>query len=139
MRFKDLLIIFLILTFISCGNDNDNNNSTNPCELNPFPGVNGVTQSNFMIQTFNESNEKGYLITATITNENLESVSGSPSFVFRENGEIITYSTSNTASPTSCVNIDAESDCEFEFRVFLTQNENVDNNIEFLCFYYFDE
>lgn len=139
MKFKNLLTLLLILTVISCGNDDDNNNSANPCELNPFPGVNGVTESNFMIEPFNEPDEKGYLITATITNENLESVSGSPSFVFRENGEVITYSTSNTASPTSCVNIDAESECDFEFRVFLTQNENVDNNIQFLCFYYFDE
>ena len=139
MKIKNSLILLLTLIIISCGNDDDNGNSTNPCELNPFPGVNGVTQSNFMIEAFNEPDEKGYLITATITNENLESVSGSPSFVFRENGEIITYSTSNTASTTSCVNIDAESNCDFEFRIYLTQNENIDNNIEFLCFYYFDE
>ncbi|WP_299365912.1 hypothetical protein [Winogradskyella sp.] len=142
MRLKNVLVFLLILTFIGCENDdnnNNNNNSTNACELDPFPGVSGVTQSNFMVQTFNEPDEKGYFITATITNDNLESVSGSPSFVFRENGEIKTYSTSNTASSTSCVNIDAESTCDFEFRVYLSQNENIDDNIQFLCFYYFGE
>tara|TARA_R110000868_G_scaffold298188_1_gene558427 strand:- start:119 stop:535 length:417 start_codon:yes stop_codon:yes gene_type:complete len=138
MKLKTFLSSLLILTLLSCGN-NDDNNSNNPCELNPFPGVNGVTQSNFLIQTFNEPDEKGYLISATITNNNLESVSGEPSFVFRENGEIITFSTSNTASSTSCLNIDAESSCEFEFKMYLTANQNIDSNIEFLCFYYFDE
>ncbi|APX99910.1 hypothetical protein [Lacinutrix venerupis] len=138
MKLKTFFSSLIILTLLSCGNDDDNN-SSNPCDLNPFPGVNGVTQSDFLIQTFNEPDEKGYLISATITNDNLESVSGKPSFVFRENGEIITYSTSNIASSTSCLNIDAESTCDFEFRVYLSQNENIDNNIEFLCFYYFDE
>ena len=123
---------------MSCGNDDDNN-SNNPCELNPFPGVNGVTQSDFLIQTFNEPDEKGYIITSTIMNENPESVSGSPSFVLRENGEIITYGTSNSASSTSCLNIDAESSCDLEFRIYLLENENIDSNIDFLCFYYFDE
>ena len=139
MKFKNSLILLLILTIISCGNDDDDNNSASPCELNPFPGVSGVTQSNFMIETFDELDEKGYLITSTVANDNFEAVSGSPSFVFRENGEIITYSTSNTASTTSCVNIDAESNCDFEFRIYLSQDENIDNNIQFLCFYYFDE
>ena len=138
MKLKIFFSSLIILTLLSCGND-DNNNSNNPCNLNPFPGVDGVTQSDFLIQTFNEPDEKGYLISATIANDNLESVSGKPSFVFRENGEIITYSTSNTASSTSCLNIDAESTCDFEFRVYLSQNENIDSNIEFLCFYYFDE
>jgi hypothetical protein len=138
MKLKYFFSTLIIFTLLSCGNDDDNN-SNNPCDLNPFPGVNGVTQSGFLIQTFNEPNDKGYLISATITNDNLEAVSGKPSFVFRENGEIITYSTSNSASSTSCLNIDAESNCDFEFRVYLSQNENIDSHIELLCFYYFFE
>lgn len=138
MKLKKLLSRLLILIVLSCGNSDDDN-SSNPCELSPFPGVSGVIQSNFMIDTFNESGDKGYLISATIINDNLQSVSGKPSFVFRENGEIITYSTSNSASSTSCLNIDADSTCDFEFRVYLSEDENIDNNIEFLCFYYFDE
>ncbi|WGD33981.1 hypothetical protein [Olleya sp. YS] len=140
MKLKTFFSSLLILTLISCGNDdNDDNNSNNPCNLNPFPGIDGVTQSGFQILTFNEPDEKGYLISTTITNENLVSVSGKPSFVFRENGEIITYSTSNTTSSTSCLNIDPESTCDFEFRVYLSENDNVDSNIELLCFYYFNE
>ena len=138
MKLKNSLIFLLTLTAFCCGNDDDSN-SNNPCELNPFPGVSGVTQSGFLIQTFDEPDEKGYIITATITNDNPESVSGSPSFVFRENGEITTYGTSNSASATSCLNIDAESSCELEFRIYLLENENIDSNIDFLCFYYFDE
>ncbi len=137
MKLKTLFSLIL-LTLFSCGNDDDNN-SVNPCELSPFPGVDGVTQSEFMIQTFNEPDEKGYIVSATITNNNFESVSGKPSFVFRENGEIITYSTSNTAFSTTCLNIEAESSCDFEFRIYLSLNENIDSNIDFLCFYYFDE
>lgn len=123
---------------LNCGSDDDNNQIT-PCNLNPFPGIQGVTQSNFQIQAFDQPDAKGYIISAIITNDNLEPVSGKPSFVFRENGEIITYSTINTASSTSCLDIDPESTCDFEFTVYLSQNENIDNTIEFLCFYYFDE
>jgi len=125
----------ITLLLLSCGNDEDNN-SNNPCDPIYFTPVEGVSESNFVIQAFNEPDERGYLITALITNDNIQSVSGSPSFVFRENGENITYSTSNTASSTSCLTIEAESSCDFEFRIYFDQTRNVDNNISFLCFYY---
>ena len=138
MKLKTFFSSLIILILLSCGNDDDNN-SNNPCDLNTFSGVKGVTLSNFLIQTFGEPDKLGYLITATITNDNLESVSGSPSFMFRENGEIITYGTLNTTSTTSCLNIDAKSSCDFEYRIYFIDNENIDSNIEFLCFYYSDE
>lgn len=138
MKLKTFLCSLLSLTLLSCGN-NDDGYSNNPCELNPSLGINGVTQSDFSIQISHQPDEKGYLISATITNNNPESVSGKPSFVFRENGKIITFSTSNTASSASCLNIDAESSCEFELKIYLIYNQNIDPNIEFLCFYYRDE
>lgn len=126
---------FIILMLLSCGNDDDNN-FNNPCDPIYFTKVEGVSESNFNIQVFNDVDEKGYLISALITNDNIQAVSGSPSFVFRENGENITYSTSNAASSTSCLTIDAESSCYFEFRIYLDQSKYVDNNISLLCFYY---
>ncbi len=134
MKFKSFILTLLILSFFSCGND-DNIDAYNPCD-NESLGIEGVTISNFSIQPFNEGDEKGYLITGIITNDNSESVSGNTNFVFRENGRIITYGNGNAASSTTCLDIEAESTCDFEWRKTLYDNETLDNNIEFLCFYY---
>lgn len=134
MKFYFIILTLLILPFFSCGNDDDID-AYNPCKNESF-GTEGVTISNFSIQVFNNVDEKGYLITATITNDNVESVSGGASFVFLENGGIITYGNRNGASSTTCLDIEAESTCEFEWRKTLYDSETLDNNIEFLCSYY---
>jgi len=136
MKFNFFIITVLILLFFSCGNDDDIE-PYNPCE-DEFLGIDGVSISNFSIQIFDEVDDKGYLITGLITNDNIEPVYGSTKFVFRENGGIITYGNSNAASSTTCLNIDAESTCNFEWRLtlFEYEYETLDYDIEFLCFYY---
>lgn len=135
MKFNYFIITVLILSFFSCGNDDDTT-SFNPCDDISSFGIEGVTLSDFSIQIFNNADEKGYLITGVITNDNTESISGSTKFIFRENGEIIIYGNLNAASSTTCLTIEAESICNFEWRKTLYDNQTLDEDIEFLCFYY---
>ncbi|MEY8847276.1 hypothetical protein AB9K26_00550 [Psychroserpens sp. XS_ASV72] len=139
LRFVFFLLIGCLAFGCNSNDDDSSSENTNPCELNPFPGVAGVTYDNFSITSFDNPNEKGYHISANLINSNDFSVIGEPRFVVKEHGSIITIGTSNTASATSCLEIDANSNCSFELTVYLLQNEDIDNNITLLCFYYYNE
>ncbi len=136
-----VLVLVVVFSTLSCnsGDDDSSSNDVNACNLEPFPGVANVTHSGFMVTTFDTPTERGYFISTTITNANDFAVSGQPSFVFRENGEITNYSTSNSASAFSCLDIDANASCAFEMNIYLLQDETIDGSIDLLCFYYFDE
>ncbi len=142
MRYFNFLMVAVItFTFVSCNDSDDDSNSEafNACLVEPFPGVANVTASNFQVSLFDMPDERGYFISATLTNANDYAVSGEPTFVLRENGSISNYSTINTASAFSCLDIDANSSCDFELNIYLLQSEVIDPNISLLCFYYFDE
>ncbi len=140
MKLKHLLNLFfslvLLLTTLGCGNDDNAIDLFNPC-IETLSGWEDIILSDFSIQVIDEPDNRGYLITATITNNSQESRNGFPHFVFRANRIFSTYSTSNSASASSCLDIEASSSCNFSTAfTFFDQEENIDPNPEFLCFYY---
>ena len=119
----------------SCGSDDDE--SEEICNQTSSYGQAGVSQTGFQIESLTITGNRGYLITASIINVNQESVSGIPSFVLKINGLTTTYATTNNASSTSCLDIIPDSSCDFELMVEIhDEDEFIDPNPEFLCFYY---
>ncbi len=134
MKLKIFIYSLLIVLFSNCGSEDDNK-IFNPCETTPFPGIEGVTQSNFRLQTFTDDYETGILITSTIKNNNDEPVSGHTNFTLINNGVTQTYGTVNNV-PQSCLEIEANSSCSFEMRVSISGDHPISLNSKLLCFYY---
>jgi|GEM_PF-6547312 len=131
MNLKMIIYSVLLVLFSNCGSD-DNSTIFNPCETTPFPGIEGVTQSNFQLQSLPDNY---ILVRCTITNNNDKDISGHANFTLINDGVTQTYGTVYNV-PQSCLEIEANSSCAFEMRVSISGNHPISLNSELLCFYY---
>ncbi|HDZ15029.1 hypothetical protein LCGC14_1383110 [marine sediment metagenome] len=134
MKFS-ITLLLLMITLGACEKNSDND-SFDPCQIEPFPTDPNIVESGISVRPINESDRKGYLITGTFSNNSDENIRGTPNFVLNLNGEIKTYG-NNTSNKSACTTIDAKSSCDFETFYRVTEDDvKIDLNVNLRCFYY---
>lgn len=131
---RNILYFLFIIVITSCNSD-DKNDGFNPCDLDSLINVkiiDGVEQRDFVISEYNDG-YRGYLVTSTIVNNNDFDISGESVYVIKINGRIGNY-----LSELDCVEIPANSTCDYERTIFAESGESNDPKAKLLCFYYME-
>ncbi|KAA3624116.1 MAG: hypothetical protein DWP94_04305 [Flavobacterium sp.] len=124
--------VFILLFTFSCKSDDDNAESDPTAEIcATVMQIPEVTISQTSFQPVENNNQRGYRLTAKITNNTSSTVNGEPKFIMNINGIPHTIS-----GPGICGTIGANETCDYLFFDSRNAGENIDFGATLDCFAY---